>query len=151
MELFDPKMDIVLPYVTRVLEDPESDAAWAAATRAYIACDDEDEELAIALEMRDADELRSIHDGWTSGKRLLMFHDREVLKRAMKAYRKSLKVTRLDDESSLGGGDMSSGRQSSIVGIRPPDRYPLHVWQELARQNRLVDACQGTFELGPAG
>ena len=76
---------------------------------------------------------------------------KETIKRAMKAYRKSLKVTRLDDESSLGGGDMSSGRQSSIVGIRPPERYPLQVWQELARQNRLVDAGYGTFELGPAG
>ena len=151
MNAFDPQMDIVLPYVSHVLEDPESDAAWAAATSAFVACAEEDEDLALALELRDPDELRAIHEGWLAGKRLLLVHDRDVLKRAMKAYRKSLKVTRLDDESSLGGGDMSSGRQSSIVGIRPPERYPLQVWQELARQNRLVDAGYGTFELGPAG
>jgi hypothetical protein len=67
----------------------------------------------------------------------------------MKAYRKSLKVTRLDAESTIGGGPMSSGRRSRIAGITPPPRYPREVWDELARQGRLVDAKHGIYELPP--
>ena len=42
---------------------------------------------------------------------------KEELKRALKAFRKRLKLTRLDDESKLGGGAMSGGSASSVVAI----------------------------------
>ncbi|MBL8858374.1 MAG: hypothetical protein JNL28_07725 [Planctomycetes bacterium] len=67
----------------------------------------------------------------------------------MKAFRKSLKVTRLDAESSINANPMSSGRQSNIVGIVPPARYPREVWDELLRQGRLLGGRQGIFELPP--
>jgi hypothetical protein len=70
-----------------------------------------------------------------------------VLERALKAFRKRLKVTRLDDESKVGGSPMSSGRRSSVVGITPPERYPPSVWAELARQGRLIADRGGTYEL----
>ena len=38
-----------------------------------------------------------------------------VLKQAMKAFKKRLKLTRLDAESTLGGGPFSGGRSSGIV------------------------------------
>jgi len=36
--------------------------------------------------------------------------DPEQLRKAMKAFKKRLKLTRLDDESSLGHGPMSGGQ-----------------------------------------
>ena len=71
------------------------------------------------------------------------------LKRALKAFRKRLKITVLDAESSIGGGPMSSGRQSAIIAITPPERYPRSVWDELVRQDRLLDAKAGMYELPP--
>ena len=106
-------------------------------------------ELARTIDARDRDALEAIVAQWRSGKRQLPEQDRDVLKRALKAFRKSLKVTRLDAESSLAGGPMSSGRQSGIQGIRPPERYPREVWEELARQGRLVAVKHGLFELPP--
>ena len=47
---------------------------------------------------------------------------KEELKRALKAYRKRLKLTRADDESRLGYGPMSGGGGSSIVAIPPPNQ-----------------------------
>ena len=44
---------------------------------------------------------------------------------------------------------MSAGRQSSIVGVQPPDQYPQEVWAELARQKRLVAGRDGIYELPP--
>ncbi len=65
--------------------------------------------------------------------------DKAILKRAMKAFRKRLKITRLDDESRLGGGATSGGKTSGVVGIKPPNQYPQEVWDELVRQEFLVE------------
>ena len=72
----------------------------------------------------------------------------EALKLALKAFKKRLKATRLDDESRMGYGPMSGGGKSSIDAIIPPSQYPTSVWQELARQGKLKYATQGFYELG---
>jgi hypothetical protein len=72
---------------------------------------------------------------------------KEVLKRALKAFRKRLKVTRVDDESRLGYGPMTGGGGSGIVAVTPPDQYPRAVWKELARQGKLKYAGEGMYEL----
>ena len=71
----------------------------------------------------------------------------EVLKRALKAFKKRLKLTRLDHESSLGVGPLSGGRPSRIVAITPPNQYPRAVWETLVDQGRLKKAGQGQYEL----
>ena len=71
---------------------------------------------------------------------------KEELKRAMKAFKKRLKLTRLDDESRLGYGPMSGGGGSSVVAITPPNQYPTAVWEELVRLGKLKHAGHGTYE-----
>ncbi|WP_146525136.1 hypothetical protein [Novipirellula artificiosorum] len=72
---------------------------------------------------------------------------KEELRLAMKAFRKRLKLTRLDDESRLGRGPMSSGQASGVVGIRPPDQFPKAVWQELANQGKLKREGGGLYSI----
>ncbi len=69
------------------------------------------------------------------------------LKSALRAFRKRLKLTRLDDESRLGHGAMSGGGRSGIVAIPPPTQYPQAVWDELVRQGKLRYAGHGLYEL----
>lgn len=71
----------------------------------------------------------------------------EDLKQALKAFKKRLKVMRLDEESNIGGGPLSGGRGSSIVAITPPNQFPPAVWEELAKQGKLKSAGRGTYEL----
>jgi hypothetical protein len=73
---------------------------------------------------------------------------KEELKRAFKAFKKRLKLTRLDAESGLAGGPMSKGADSGIVAIAPPAEFREEVWQELVKQGRLKPAGRGTYELG---
>jgi hypothetical protein len=75
-------------------------------------------------------------------------HSPQELKAALKAFRKRLKLTCLDDQSRIGVGPMSSGRPASIVAITPPDQFPQTVWEELARQGKLKRAGSGLYELG---
>ncbi len=69
------------------------------------------------------------------------------LKAALKAFKKRLKLTRLDAESNIGGGPLSSGRGSGIVAVTPPNQFPPEVWAELVRQGKLKKAGGGTYEL----
>ena len=72
------------------------------------------------------------------------------LKAALKAFRKRLKLTQLDDQSRIGRSPMSSGRASGIVAITPPDQFPPAVWEELAKQGKLKPSGQGMYALvGP--
>ena len=71
----------------------------------------------------------------------------QYLKQAMKAFKKRLKLTRLDEESNVGGGPFSSGRSSGIVAIQPPNQYPREVWEKLVEQGRLRRAGGGMYEL----
>ena len=72
---------------------------------------------------------------------------KEELKRALKAFKKRLKVTRLDDESRPGYGPMSGGGKSGITAIMPPNQYPAAVWDELVKQGKLRHVGQGLYEL----
>jgi len=123
---------------------------WADAREALTASAVTEPDLVAAIAAEDAPAVRAILEQWLTGKRHLPEHDREVLKRAMKAYRKRFKITVLEAESSIAGGPMSAGRKSTIVGITPPERYPRAVWDELVRQGRLLSSGRGgTYELPP--
>jgi hypothetical protein len=74
----------------------------------------------------------------------------QELKAALKAFKKRLKLTCLDDQSRIGVGPMSSGRASGIVAITPPDQYPDAIWEELAEQGKLRRAGNGMYELPPS-
>lgn len=73
----------------------------------------------------------------------------EELRNALKAFKKRLKLSRLDDESSLGRGPLSSGKASGVVAITPPNQYPRAVWDQLVALGKLKYAGQGLYELAP--
>ena len=70
----------------------------------------------------------------------------EVLRNALKAFKKRLKLARLDDDSRLGHGPFSKGAQG-LCAITPPNQYPREVWEELVRQGKLRSAGHGLYEL----
>ena len=72
---------------------------------------------------------------------------KEELQLALKAFRKRLKLMRLDDESRLGYGPMTSGGKSGVVAITPPNQFAREVWQELAKQGKLKHVGGGLYEL----
>lgn len=72
---------------------------------------------------------------------------KDELKVAFKAFKKRLKLTRLEDESRIAGGPLSGGHKSGVVAITPPGQFPLEVWEELVRLGKLKHAGHGTYEL----
>lgn len=72
---------------------------------------------------------------------------KQDLKMAMRAFKKRLKLTRLDDESRVGVGPMSGGKDSAVVAITPPDQFPKQIWDELVKQGRLKTSGNGLYEM----
>jgi hypothetical protein len=68
----------------------------------------------------------------------------EELKRALKAFKKRLKLTRLDDESGLSRG---GGKKTGITGITPPAGHPSGIWEELVTLGKLKRDMAGTYSL----
>ena len=72
--------------------------------------------------------------------------DPELMRAAMKAYRKRLKLMRLNDESKL-TRRLSSGRTSEIDAIIPPTEYRRAVWEALVRAGELESVGEGFYAL----
>ena len=72
----------------------------------------------------------------------------EELKKAMKAFKKRLKLTQLDDESRLGRSPLSGGGSSGIESIIPPRDFPQEIWDELVKQGKLSKDADGFYRIG---
>lgn len=74
---------------------------------------------------------------------------KDELKAAMKAFKKRLKLTKLDEESKMSRRPTTSGQASGITGITPPKEHRQAVWDELVKQGRLKRSKLGLYELPP--
>jgi hypothetical protein len=70
----------------------------------------------------------------------------EELKKALKAFKKRLKLSRLDDESGLSRG---GGKTSHIAGITPPSGHPPGIWEELVARGKLKREMASTYSVVP--
>lgn len=70
----------------------------------------------------------------------------ETCKRALRAFHKRLKLTRLDEESQLGRSPLTKGADPGPYAIAPPVEWPDAVWQELTRQGKLRYIGHGLYE-----
>ena len=68
------------------------------------------------------------------------------LKSALKAFKKRLKATQLDNDSRLNKSPLT-GRAGEIVAISPPNQFPQEVWDELVRQGKLQNKGDGMYGL----
>jgi len=73
--------------------------------------------------------------------------DTETCRRALRAFRKRLSLTVLDEESKLGHSPLTKGSEASVAAIIPPGEWPEAVWQELVRQGKLRCIGHGFYEL----
>lgn len=73
--------------------------------------------------------------------------DEDTCRKALKAFRKRLSLTVLDEQSQLGRGPLSKGSQATAA-IVPPTEWPQPVWDELVRQGKLRYIGHGFYELG---
>jgi hypothetical protein len=125
----------------------DPDGLWREAEEAVRrAGADEEADVALPVMERSAEALRALVGAWDAGRAPLPEWDHGVLKRAMNAFKRRLKLTRADDEVSGSRNPLSRGERSGITGVRAPEQYPPEVWALLVRLGRLRDAGHGLLE-----
>jgi hypothetical protein len=70
----------------------------------------------------------------------------EELKKALKAFKKRMKLTQLDDDSKLGRNPLT-GAKSKVMSIQPPAGFGREIWEELADKGYLKRDTSGFYEL----
>ncbi len=71
----------------------------------------------------------------------------DTCRRAMRAFRKRLALTRLDEESKICmHSALTKGEDSRMAAIVPPTEWPESVWQELVRQGKLRYTGHGFYQ-----
>lgn len=71
----------------------------------------------------------------------------EDRKKALRAFRKRLKLTQLDDDSRLGHSPLSGSGRSKVVAIQPPAGFGKEIWEELAESGFLKRDGNGFYQL----
>jgi hypothetical protein len=72
----------------------------------------------------------------------------EDLRKALKAFKKRLKLTQLEEDSKLGHSPLT-GAKSQIISIQPPAGFGREIWDELAAKGYLKPDGIGFYELVP--
>lgn len=123
---------------------------WALASRLLARLSNDSARIKQVIDARDITGLESLVDA-IEGKAAaeaaapLPEFPASELDAAYRAFHKRLKVSRLADESKLGGRYTSGGRHSEIDAIQPPDGFPNEIWPALVRAGKLKDAGGGFY------
>jgi hypothetical protein len=76
----------------------------------------------------------------------IMPHTEEELRKALKAFKKRLKLTQLEEDSRLGHSPLT-GAKTTIVSIQPPAGFGREIWEELAEKGYLTRDGVGFYGL----
>ena len=145
--MFDPRVELLASAFRETAARP-SDESWEQARHAYDVAKATDPEVETLLERRDAPTLQELTEAWHAGSRVLLRPDREVLKRAMRAFHRAVDEERRRREEEARLLELAElATSASGPSIRPPESYPIAVWNLLARHGRLVDQGHGEFAL----
>jgi hypothetical protein len=71
----------------------------------------------------------------------------DELRKALKAFKKRLKLTKLDDDSRLGHSPLTGNKKAEVVAIQPPAGFGREIWEELADKGYLKRDTTGFYEL----
>ncbi len=89
---------------------------------------------------------RILSSSTARGTMVVMPSTDEELKKALKAFKKRLKLTRLDDDSKLGRSPLT-GARTTVMSIQPPAGFGREIWEELAEKGYLKRDTSGFYEL----
>ena len=136
------------------LREPKSpkqaDEGWALAGRLLTRVPVDQTEAARVASERDIDGFDALVAGLENPqpkKAATGDVSEQEMEAALRAFKKRLKLARLNDESRLGSRYTTGGKKSQIDAILPPREHAPEVWAALAQAGRLKDTGRGFYAL----
>jgi hypothetical protein len=72
---------------------------------------------------------------------------KEERDKAMKAFKKRLKLYQADAAGSSAPASHLSRERATITAINPPDTFPAEVWEELVEKGKLKKVGRNMYEI----
>lgn len=144
------EVDALLP----AIEQPDAGAEWGAVQRLLVKAKGNPAAVARAVVNRDPaavqhllNVLRGLEVDEPEEEVTLPDVPGETLREAMKAFRKRMKLIRLDHESKLGRSPLTSGKGADFESILPPEKFPAEVWKVLVARGELESTGRGFYKI----
>ena len=143
------------------LEATSDGATWGAMQKALLAAKADSEQVARAIMGRDLTTLDAIL-AVLQGEEPAAAAEPEVpdeplpefpgeqMRDAMKAFRRRVKLTKLDHESKLGRSPLTSGKDADFDSIMPPREFPEDIWKVLVQRGELEQLGYGFYRIPKA-
>lgn len=150
------KLDELVETIGKYPDPRRASTEWKQVFNLLKKTDANANHVANIVAMRGLDRLRELLDELRPGEAAADAEpdpnapDDATCKAALKAFKKRLKLMRLDEESQIQKRDpLSKGAASEIMAIIPPTEWPAAVWAELVRRGKLRHTGRGFYELMP--
>lgn len=136
------------------MDPDESGPRWGELQRLLVKAKADPNDVAGAIAGRDLSAiehiinvLEGLEEAEEPLEEVLPEFPQEVLRDAMKAFRKRFKLMRLDHESKLGRSPLSTGKDASFESILPPEQFPTDVWPVLVSKGELESTGRGFYKI----
>ncbi len=155
----DPAALIQAAADLRATINEEADgAAWGAMQKALLAAKADSSQVARTIMGRDLkslDAMLSVLQGHEPEAEIeadasdapLPDFPNDQLRDAMKAFRRRIKLTKLDHESKLGRSPLTSGKNADFDSILPPREFPDDLWKVLVQRGELEQLGYGFYRI----
>ena len=140
---------------SQIASADDAGSLWGQLHKAFLNSDVDAATAAKIIMHRDQEELATVVEQLQIGSRVELdevieeVHDVSfaTMREALKVFRRRVKLIKLDQESKLGVGPLSGGKDANFDSIMAPHDYPMHVWKALAKDGQLIDGGGGFFRV----
>ncbi|MBC8203560.1 MAG: hypothetical protein H8E91_07005 [Planctomycetes bacterium] len=150
-------IDEIVSLSQQIFSTEEPGALWGQLHKLFLKSTVDPNVAAKIIMHKDVDELQQVLDQLQHGEEATIENKQkdeplpelshETKKQAMRMFRKRVKFIKLDRESKLGIGPLTTGKEATFDSVEAPHDYPSEVWKVLAAEGQLVDDGDGFYRL----
>jgi hypothetical protein len=146
----------IVAIANKIFATDEPGALWGELHKTFLKSDVDKQVAAKIIMHKDKVELQAVVDQLQAGTEVAIQEetslelptlDHETIIEALRCFRKRVKFMKLDRESKLGVGPLTSGKDANVDSMMAPHDYPMEVWLALANDGHLVDDGGGFFHV----
>tara|TARA_B100001964_G_C14097097_1_gene537530 strand:+ start:391 stop:909 length:519 start_codon:yes stop_codon:yes gene_type:complete len=149
-------IDALVLIADKIFSASEPGPLWGELHKAFLKSPVDSAVAAKIIMHKDIEELQKVIFQLQSGDEVelvqsesvelpTLTHEEQI--EAMRCFRKRVKFMKLDRESKLGVGPLSSGKEANVDSMMAPHDYPMEVWLSLAASGHLHDDGGGFFHV----
>ncbi len=149
-------IDSVVEIASKIFSSSDAGPLWGELHKVFLKSTVESTIAAKIIMHKDKDELKTVVNQLQTGTEVeleeapsaelpTLTHEEQI--EAVRVFRRRVKFMKLDRESKLGVGPLTTGKDAAVESMMAPHDYPMEVWLSLAASGHLVDDGGGFFHI----